>query len=123
MTALDPAVRSALNLMVARLIVPPSHQRIAAVIELVAWHTGVNRRDITGPSRARAFFRPRAAVCWLAVELKLGSTTVIGRAIGQRDHTTIIDAHRRGEDFRLRDPAFKRLTDRLLQHFRDLQED
>lgn len=125
MSALDPATRTALNLMVARLVIPPvpQGQAIANVVDLVGWYMGVSPRDICGPGRARAFFRPRAAVCWLAIELKLGSTTVIGQVLGRRDHSTIINARRQAEQFRATDPAFRRLTDRLRDHFRDLQED
>jgi len=126
MSALDPAASAALNLMVAHMakrIWRVRNVRVATIVEQVAFDTGMTVAEIVGPSRARSCFRPRAAVCWLAVKLGVNSTTGIGRALGNRDHSTVIDACRRAEEFRQRDPAFRRLTDRLLDHFRDLQED
>ncbi|EQB32022.1 helix-turn-helix domain-containing protein [Sphingobium ummariense] len=127
MSAVDMAVRSALNLMVAQLAAPvPAFapgRRVAEIIGEVAFQTGVRRADILGPSRRYEHFRPRAAAVWLAMELRCGSVPMIGRAFGGRDHSSIYNARRRAKELRQSDPAFRCLTDRLLQHFRDLEED
>ncbi len=127
MSAVDIAARSALNLLVAQLAASvPAYapgQRIAAIIGEVAYQTGVQRADILGHSRCPEHFRPRAAAVWLALQLRCGTIPMIGRAFGSRNHSTIYNARRRAEELRRSDPAFRRLTDRLLDHFRDLEED
>ncbi len=127
MSAVDMAVRSALNLMVAQLAAPvPAFapgRRVAEIVGEVAFQTGVRRADILGQSRRFEHFRPRAAAIWIAMRLHCGTVPMIGRAFGGRDHSTIYNACRRAEALRQSDPAFRCLTDRLLDHFRDLQED
>ncbi|SCW61576.1 dnaA protein helix-turn-helix [Sphingobium faniae] len=125
----DTAVSTALTLMMARIAggpspaLPDGRVRVRDIIDTVAWWSGVPASDIIGPNRRWSYFRPRAAVCWLAIKIGGASTTTIGRVLGDRDHSTIIHAKRRADALRLIDPAFRRLTDRLLDHFRDLQED
>lgn len=120
--ALDPAARTTIAALVARIAQPRATQPIARVIEKVAFNTGVHVRDITGRDRTPSCIRPRVAACWLAMELQLGSTTMIGRAIGGRDHSTILHAHRRAAQMRGTDPAFRMLTDRLLTELRREEE-
>ncbi|BAV64783.1 helix-turn-helix domain-containing protein [Sphingobium cloacae] len=127
-SAADTAVSLALTMLVARIAGPAPQRRfggkvrVADLIDTVAWFTSVDAGEIVGRTRKPVYFRPRAAVCWIACELGLGSTTVIGHALGGRDHTTVHHAVRRARALRHRDPAFRRLTDRLVNHFRDFQE-
>lgn len=123
------AVRTALALLVGRIAASAprplvaGHVRVGDIVADVAWQTGLRRDDITGPSRDQRLVRARDAVCWLAVDAKAASLPTIGRVLGGRDHSTIFAARRRAMERRRRDPAFARLTERLRERYRDLQED
>ncbi|NML88368.1 hypothetical protein HHL26_04720 [Sphingobium sp. TB-6] len=95
---------------------------IAALVERVAYETGLAKSDIRGRCRKHKLFRARAAVVWLAQRLTQMSSVHIGRLL-ERDHSTILHAAIKAEVMRETDPAFRRMTNRILTHFRDLQED
>ena len=63
----------------------------------VSFAFDVKAQAMLSKSRRQKFVRPRAAVAVLARELTEMSLPQIGRRMGGRDHTTIINAHRRGE--------------------------
>lgn len=94
--------------------VPPQMQRIARLVELAAISFRVSEAAITGPSRARKFCRPRFAVMWVATEAFGLSSVVVGREMGDRDHSTVLGALGRAEQWRDEDQHFRDLTDRLL---------
>ncbi len=96
---------------------------VAAIIAEVGYQMGLRRADIIGPVRTAPLTRARFAVAWLAREVTPASWHIIAHALGGRHHSTISSARRRGDALRQTDPAFRRLTDRLREHFRDLQED
>lgn len=128
MAALHPADRQTIRLIVVRMALqsPRATSRriqIADIIDQVDYEMGVRRVDLLGADRSASLFRARAAVCWLARELTPASLPQIGAILGGRDHSSILHACRRAADMRDRDPAFRRLTNRLVRHFRDLQED
>lgn len=103
---------------------PARRDGLHAIIAEVAWHMGLARSAITSPCRKAEFVRARAAIVWIALRLGTRSLNQIGRALGGRDHSTVRSAWTKAEEeLRPRDPAFRRMTDRLLDHFRDLQED
>lgn len=127
MTALAPADRAVIQLMVSRLALRSPRRvgrrvLVTDIIDQVAYETGVSRADIRGDRRFPALFRPRCAVCWLARRLSSASLPQIGDVLN-RHHSSVLHACRCAAELRERDPAFRRLTDRLLRHFRDLQED
>lgn len=126
--ALSPADRAVVRLMAARLAlrIPCRallHTRVSDIIDQVDYEMGVRRIDLVSADRSASLFRARAAVCWLARHLTSASLPQIGAMLGGRDHTSVLHAYRRSLEMRERDPAFRRLTDALLRHFRDLQED
>lgn len=95
--------------------------RVADIIQDVGLHMGLSRADIVGPCRLPGLFRARAAICWLAREATPATLPQIGAIMGGRDHSSIVHACRRAADMRARDPAFRLLTDRLLNHYRSLE--
>lgn len=128
MAALQPVDRQTIQLIVARMALrsPRAINRriqVSDIIDQVDFEMGVRRVDLLSADRSASLFRARAAVCWLARELTPASLPQIGAILGGRDHSSILHACRRAADMRDRDPAFRRLTDRLTRHFRDLQED
>lgn len=125
---ISPAEREHIQQMVARVALRSlrpigSRVRVTDVIGRVAYEMGVRRADLISADRSAGLFRARAAVCWLARQLTQTSLPRIGAHLGGRHHTSVLAACRRAADMRERDPAFRQLTDRLVQHFRDIQED
>lgn len=126
--ALAPTEQPVVRLMVARLAIRSpglltGRVRVSDIIDQVGYEMGLHRCDICGGDRQARLFRARAAICWLARRLTPASLPQIGGHLGGRDHSTVLAACRRAADMRERDPAFARLTNRILTHFRDLQED
>lgn len=70
---------------------------------------GVTVFDIRGPSRARREVIPRNHFVWLCRKQPHLSLNVIGRYLGNRDHTTIINSERRHQA-RIDDEAFAELA-------------
>lgn len=125
---ISPDDRRALQHMVLRLALRsprPTGGRVhvANIIDLVAYEMGVCRADLISSDRSAGLFRARAAVCWLSRQLTQASLPRIGVHLGGRHHSSVLAACRRAADMRERDPAFRQLTDTLIRHFRDLQED
>lgn len=96
---------------------------IANIIVDVAYQMHLHWFDIIGPRRTADLCEARAAVVWVSRELIGASNCMLGRALGDRRHGVIEQAYQNAALLRDRDPAFRRLTQRLLRHFRDLQED
>ena len=70
---------------------------IADIVTAAARVFGLNRRDITGQRRQRAIMPARLATYYLARELTDMATPGIGRAIGGRDHSTVLHGCRMAE--------------------------
>ncbi|OGQ12044.1 MAG: hypothetical protein A2138_01075 [Deltaproteobacteria bacterium RBG_16_71_12] len=63
---------------------------IARVIEVVATYYGLRSKDLTGPSRQRQVTRARQVAMFLVRHHLARSLPEIGRAFGDRDHTTAL---------------------------------
>jgi len=90
---------------------------VAAMIRWVAFETGLRGDAIRGNDRRAAHARARFAVFWGARELRELSFAKIGRAVGDRDHSTVVSGYRRALEMRERDPAFRLLTNRMIDAF------
>jgi len=65
------------------------------IVDQVAGKHGVTRADIIGPSRVRAVSQARHEAAYrIVVELGM-SLPMVGRVLGARDHTTILNSVRR----------------------------
>lgn len=95
---------------------------VANILGRVSYETGLARNVIHSRDRHAPVARARAAVVWLSQRLAGLSSSQLGRQL-DRDHSTILNAAAKAEILRDKDPAFRRMTDRILDHFRDLQED
>lgn len=74
----------------------PKFTRMADVVEWVAAKHGISIEDLKGPSRVRSFAYARQEAMWEMCQTGRWSTTLIGRFLGGRDHTTVMhgrDAH------------------------------
>lgn len=72
---------------------------------------GVRIADITGPARLRRYARPRMTCAYLAHLLTPLSYPAIGRALGGRDHSTIMHACAMVPIYMARDEAFAAKVD------------
>jgi len=90
------------------------------LVALAARETGLSVAQIVGPSRRSDIVRTRFAVVWVAYFVLGGSMRGIGLQLGDRDHTTIINAFTRAEQLRSVDATFQALTDRLAEPFAEI---
>ena len=78
----------------------------------VAKAFGIDPVMMTSVQRAKRFYRPRQVGMWLAGQmLPHLSLPQIGRAFGNREHTTVMHALRKIEAMRRSDPGFAVLVD------------
>ena len=75
--------------------------------------TGLPISRIQGGERSRKIATVRFAIFWVMREYSGLSLPQIGRALGNRDHTTVMHACRRALVLRETDPEFRALCDRL----------
>jgi chromosomal replication initiation ATPase DnaA len=89
----------------------PSVRRI---INATARLHGLAAADLTGPSRRRQMAWARGVAMYLARTLTGQSLQSIGRAFGDRDHTTVLHGIRVTEERRSRDPTVAAEIERLV---------
>ena len=91
--------------------------RVEEIIERVAYETGLSVTEIIGPRKNARLMRARWAVSLLAKRLTTKSAVQIGRAMGGRDHSTILVQMKRGEEMLDHDPALSIMVSRIARHF------
>jgi chromosomal replication initiator protein len=83
------------------------------IIAVVARYTQVSQKQLKSGSRKQSTVFARAVTVYLARELAGASYLEIGRALGGRDHTTIMHSYRKIEHDRLRCPATQETLNEL----------
>ena len=84
---------------------------------------GVSRDELVSHRRCDTLVRARAFAVWVLRSLGVPmSYPRIGRAIGGRDHTTIINLHLKAVTLRLTDPAFRGACQRIEERFSAMGE-
>jgi chromosomal replication initiation ATPase DnaA len=90
---------------------------MAEIKSAVAAHFNIPLIEMTSARRCREYARPRQVSMYLCKQLTPKSLPEIGRAHGDRDHTTVIHANRRVQELRRADPeiehAIVALTEKL----------
>lgn len=77
---------------------PPPLVAIADAISATSLATGIDKKWFPHPTKERRFSHPRMFAMWLTKRLRHQlSTPAIGRAFGDRDHTTVMHALRKVE--------------------------
>jgi len=86
---------------------------IRHIIRVVSVLSGISIAELMSERRARHIARPRQVIMYLA-KIHLGlSLPKIGRAIGNRDHTTVMHAHRKIDRLlRVGDPELQAFVER-----------
>jgi hypothetical protein len=79
--------------------VAPGRITVKSILVACAEAFGVGINEIVSPRKPRRISRARQAAMWLAHELTALSLPQIGRAIGGRDHTTILHGVRRADEW------------------------
>ena len=85
------------------------------IISVVADKYGVTAEDIIGKRRSREIATPRQVAMYICREMTDMSTTSIGRAFGDRDHTTVLHGCDKVADAIAADFAFKRRVEELMK--------
>lgn len=99
-TSSSDAIRAE-RLLAVRVARRPTLREIIAV---VARHQGMPQSILKSSSRRQSIVTARGIVVYLARELAAASYDQIGRALGGRDHTTIIHNYRKIDRQRQNDP-------------------
>ena len=87
--------------------------RTEILLKEAARLTGVSVARILGEERGQEAVKPRTAVIWVMREHFGLSLPKIGKLLGDRDHTTILMASRRGERWRKSDAGFLSMCGQL----------
>ncbi len=88
------------------------------VVRFVAANAGLSFDDLTGPSRQRSHAWPRFVAVWAVRQLcPHMSYPSIGRMLGGRDHSTIIDACNRAEMIVNLDDDMALLASKVMREF------
>jgi chromosomal replication initiator protein len=66
------------------------HPSVSEILSAVAHFHGLTMEEIAGPRRIADLAHPRQMAYWIARELTPLSLPQIGRAIGGKDHTTVL---------------------------------
>ena len=83
------------------------HVTMRQAVETVAAVFDVSPQRITGPQRMKAICRARFAAYLVMYETCPVSTTQIGRALGDRDHTTVLHGIGRAKALCHGDPVYR----------------
>jgi chromosomal replication initiator protein len=86
---------------------------LRAIVAAVARHQSLTQVQLKSASRRQSIVFARAIAVFLARELASASYEEIGRALGNRDHTTIIHSYRKIARQYERDPQTQQTLERL----------
>jgi hypothetical protein len=89
---------------------------VRAIVALTARAFGADLAGVLGPRHTRDLVRPRFAACLLIDEFRPDcSRSAAGRALGGRDHSTILHALRKGRELLGTDPIFAAQVEKARQ--------
>lgn len=88
------------------------------IIETVAKRFDVDKEDILSKKRNREIALPRQIAIYICREMTDMSTTVIGKAFGGRDHTTVMHSCEKVDSQMKSDFAFKKRVEEMMDFIR-----
>lgn len=88
---------------------------LRTIIAAVARHQKVTQAQLKSASRRHSIVFARGLVAFLARELAVSNYEEIGRALGGRDHTTILHGYRKIAHDRAHDPQIQQTLEQLKQ--------
>jgi chromosomal replication initiation ATPase DnaA len=83
---------------------------------------GIDGIDLVSRRRHRHLIAARALAIWAMRQEPAHSYPAIGRTLGDRHHTSIMNLHRKAERLRQCDPAFRLHCARVLGRYLELKE-
>lgn len=86
---------------------------VVAILDTVGAHFGLSWEELIGPRRTAYLANARHVAAWLMRQSGL-SLEEIGRALGGRDHTTMLHSIRQIEELRAVDPDVCRALDGMV---------
>ena len=86
---------------------------VGRVIDVVAAYYGLRAKDLTGPSRQRQVTRARQVAMYLVRHQLRRSLPEIGRAFGDRDHTTVLASVKKIDGLKEGDAGVQAVLSRL----------
>jgi chromosomal replication initiator protein len=92
--------------------------QLREIVAAVARHFRLPQKQLKSQTRRQSIVTARAVAIYLARELGSASYEQIGRALGGRDHTTIIHNYRKIERERSQDPAVQEAIEELTRTIR-----
>jgi chromosomal replication initiator protein len=92
--------------------------QLREIIAAVARHFGLPQKQLKSSSRRQSIVTARAVAIYLARDVAAATYEQIGRALGGRDHTTIIHNYRKIERERSQDPSVQEAIDVLTRTIR-----
>lgn len=87
--------------------------RVETIQRVVALKYSVDVKDLKGQSRATSVSMPRQVAMYLSCVMAEMSTTDVGRAFGNKDHSTVVHARKKIEKKLEEDPFFLELVNKL----------
>lgn len=87
--------------------------RVSDLITIASRLSGISETEIKGQSRLMHIVRVRQAIAHIAVRQGVHSTSIIGKALGGRDHSTIIHANRKAAIIAERDSEYAHFIQRI----------
>lgn len=90
------------------------HVTVDAIVQAVGSVTGFGRSELLSERRHIELAHARFAIYWLAQQMTSLSLVAIGRAFGDRDHSTVSYGIERAEQLRASDETFRLTTDAIL---------
>lgn len=94
----------------------PTHQTpVRRIIGIVSRHYGVPPMEVTSARRTADIVLPRQVCIYLIRHCTPISTPQIGRALGGRDHTTVLHALKRIDMYLARSEEMRDVIDKLTQ--------
>jgi chromosomal replication initiator protein len=88
---------------------------VGRVIDVVAAYYGLRAKDLIGPSRQRQVTRARQVAMYLVRQQLQRSLPEIGRAFGDRDHTTVLASVKKIDQLKEADAGVQAVLSRLSQ--------
>ena len=85
------------------------------IIEVVAQQYNLAPEDVTGKKRNREIAMPRQIAMYICREMTSLSTTNIGRAFGDRDHTTVMHGCDKISELIREDFSFKKRVEEIME--------
>lgn len=90
---------------------------IEAIVKAVSEHFGLLPQQLKQKSNERRIAYPRQIAMFLAKELTVASLPEIGKAIGNKHHTTVLHSVSKIEELRQRDSDLNKLIHKLIDSF------